>query len=91
MSPQATQYLTIGTRQLVGQLDQKQDVFMCRKFWLGCLTQQLWVHEGVPREEVSGREELSLKYPLLSPWLATYGCQPGSRVWPLALKVKGYN
>lgn len=49
-----------------------------QKIWLGCQIQQLWVYESVNREEVSGREYLSLKYPLLSLWLVTYGCQPWS-------------
>lgn len=24
---------------------------MCRKFWLGCQMQQLWINENLPREE----------------------------------------
>lgn len=72
MSPQATQHLIVGTKQLIASLrvsNQKWDVFMCRKFWLGPQTQQLWINESLLREE-----ERLVKYCLLSLWLVMCVC-----------------
>lgn len=86
MSPQVTQHLIVGTKQLIASLrvsNQKWDVFMCRKFWLGPQRQQLWINESLLREE------RMIGQALPSQPLACHVCLlTVITVWPLTLKGK---